>query len=164
MFYSYMICELYKYLFYKYIVLTRHNNKHIVLTRHNNYRETYHNHCYIHILYRMFTQSLLHPYITQNVYTITATSIYYIECLRVQKFCFALSLVFCVVFCRLLLGILSFGHCSVCPSYYSFLLPFCYLQTFVIFILKTGSHEFAHLLIISQNIADDASRPYLDQN
>jgi hypothetical protein len=37
--------------------------------------------------------------------------------------------VFCVVFCRSLFVLLSFGNCSVCPNIYIFSLPLWYLQT-----------------------------------
>ena len=46
--------------------------------------------------------------------------------------CVAQSLVFCVMFCRSLFVLFSFGKCNVCPSsIYSFWLPLWYLQTFL---------------------------------
>jgi len=44
----------------------------------------------------------------------------------------ALSLVFCVMFCRSLFVLFSCGHCIVCPSsIYGFWLPLWYLQNFL---------------------------------
>ena len=51
-------------------------------------------------------------------------------------------LIFCVVFCGLLLVLLFFcpvyfGHCVVCPSsIYSFWLPFWYLKFFLVFLFR----------------------------
>ena len=58
----------------------------------------------------------------------------------------AWPLVFCVVLCRLLFVLLSFGHCVVCPLIYGFWLPVWYLQT-----LLTIGHMKKYIKIIFWN-------------
>ena len=49
----------------------------------------------------------------------------------------ARSLVICVVFCRTLFVLFSFGHCVVCPfAFCSFWLPNWYLQTLILTIFQ----------------------------
>jgi len=75
----------------------------------------------------------------------------------------ARSLSFYVVFCRslfVLLSLFSFGHCVVCPSFYSFWLPHWYLQTFLLKLFWHGYNVFltikdfysrCHYILFKQN-------------